>query len=179
MRLLVFLNAVTGSLTEKILHNVHEIVGWVVLALVGAIFVLGGAQTYLMRHKTKIELAIDRNRALSVACGLCRSYLEPAYRKLFVISTLALCGILYRRIETGMLDRFNSIIASSVRKLSNMLFKHVELSGIDQFNYALAGALTDLCVRLRVRLDVVGSYYAAIVWFVGGALISLTLLLLV
>lgn len=176
MRFLVFLSAVTGSPTEKILHDVHEVVGWVVLTLVGTILVLGGAQTYLMRHKTKIELAIDRNPALRGARDLCRSYLEPAYRKLFITSTLALCSILYRRLETGMLDRFNYAIASSVRKLSNMFFKHVEISGIDRFNYILAEALTDLCVRLRLKLDVVGSYYAAIIWFVGGVLASLILL---
>ncbi len=179
MRFFVLLGAVAESPAEKILHDIHEVVGWVVLTLAWTIFVIGGAQTCLMCRKTKIGLAIDRSSVLRAVRDLCRSYLEPAYRKLFLTGVLTLCGMLYRRLEIGMLDRFNYAIANSVRKLSNLFFIHVEVSGIDRFNYVLAGALTDICVWLRLKLDVVGSYYVAIIWFVGGVLVSLILLFMV
>lgn len=152
MRFFVFLGAVAESPAEKILHDIHEVVGWVVLTLAWTIFVIGGAQTCLMCRKTKIGLAIDRSSVLRAVRDLCRSYFEPAYRKLFLTGVLTLCGMLYRSLEIGMLDRFN---------------------------YVVAGALTDICVWLRLKLDVVGSYYVAIIWFVGGVLVSLILLFMV
>lgn len=144
------LRAVSASPTEKVMHAIHEAVGWAVLALVAAVLALGGARTYFSHTKTEIELAavIEKNPLLKTLRNLHRSYFGPAYRKVFVVGAIGLCSNIYRRFEVGVVDRLNYAAASAVRELSVLLYRYVDVASIDGLNYMVAGATMKLSDRL-------------------------------
>jgi len=152
MILYYFLRAVSASPTEKIMHAIHEAVGWGVLALVTSALVLGGAQTYFLYVRTEIELAaiIDRNPLLKTLRDLHRNYLGPSYRKVFVVGAIGLCSNIYRRFEVGVVDKLNYAAATAIRELSVLLYRYVDVASIDGLNYMVAGAarkLSDLLFK--------------------------------
>lgn len=77
-----------------------------------------------------------------------------------------------------ILDRLRRPVARSIQKVSKLLNEFGELTIVDRFNTLLGRALAEMCNKLRLELDVIGDYHVAVTWFVGGALVSLILLLL-
>jgi len=148
--------------------------------LAAFVLALGGAKTYFSYYRTETEHAslIGKNPLLRVLRHVYRDYLGQIYRELFVAWFVRLCADAYCRFEVGVLDKLNYATASATLELSDLLFKHGELAGIDKLNHIIAVALSSASTRLILKLDIVGDYYAAIAWFVGGAVISLVLLLL-
>jgi len=147
-----FLRAVSASPTEKMMHAIHEAVGWGVLALVTSALVLGGARTYFFYVRTEIELAamIDRNPLLKAFRDLHRKYLGPGYRKVFVVGAIGLCSNIYRKFEVGVVDKLNYAAATAIRELSILLYRYVDVASIDGLNYMVAGAarkLSDLLFK--------------------------------
>lgn len=206
MRFSLFLTAMAASPTEKIMHTVHEVVGWGVLALAGAVLILGGARTYFLYGKSEQELAsaVDRNIFLRTMRDLRRSSLGLAYQKLIITGIVGLCMYMYRRFEAGLVDRLNYVIAGAVqkfsdllylhmdmrlidglnyflagvtRKASDLLFRYVELSGIDGLNYVIADGAVRVSSAFRKTHTGVLSYNMMVVGFMIVALLGLSLIL--
>jgi len=200
------LRAVSASPTEKIMHAIHEAVGWAVLTLVAAVLVFGGTRTYFFYRKTETELAatIERNPVLREMHNLHLRYFGPAYRKVFVVGVIGLCSRIYRRFEVGIIDRLNYVAAGAVRelsvllhryvdiasidglnylvagatrKLSDLFFKYAELSGIDRFNYLVADGAVGLSSRFRKTHTGILSYNMMLVGFAFIAFLVLSLYL--
>jgi len=201
-----FLRAVSASPTEKIMHAIHEGVGWAVLALVAAVLVVGGTRTYFFYRKTETELAatIESNPLLKEMRNLHLNYFGPAYRKVFIVGAIGLCSNIYRRFEVGVVDRLNYAAASAIRelsvllyryvdvasidglnylvagatrKLSDLFFKYAELSGIDRFNYLVADGAVGLSSRFRKTHTGILSYNMILVGFAFIAFLVLSLYL--
>jgi len=178
MTLFHFARAVSASPTEKIMHAIHEGVGWAVLALVAAVLAVGGMRTYLLYRRTETELAatVQKTPILREILHVHQNCLRPVYRRLFVAGVIAFCSSVYNRFEVGFIDRLNYAAASAVQKLSILLhryvdiasidglnylvaeatkkfsdlfFKHAELSGVDRFNYLIADGAVRLSSRFR------------------------------
>ncbi|MCJ7506873.1 hypothetical protein MUP05_10480 [Candidatus Bathyarchaeota archaeon] len=147
-----FLATHVSSPTEKIMHSVHEAVGWSVLVTVGAVLVLGGGRTYLLHRKTEVELAaaINRSSILKAMVDAHRNYFSPAYRTLFVSGAVGLCAGIYRMFEVGVVDKFNYVTASAVRRFSDLLYEYVDVAVVDGLNYFVANMtkkLSDLAFK--------------------------------
>ncbi len=197
-----FLGAVSASPTEKMMHAIHEVVGWAVLSLVAAVLVTGLARSYFFYRGKEIELtaAVEKSPLLNAMRNLHRSYLGPAYRKVFVDVAVRLCSSLYRGFEVGVVDRLNYAVASLIRqssvllhqyvdvacvdglnyfvagatkRLSDIFLKYAELSGIDKFNYLVADGAAGLSSRFRKTHTGVLSYNMVLV---GLALIAFLVL---
>jgi len=147
--LIHFARAVSASPTEKVMHSIHEGVGWAVLALVATVLAVGGIRTYLLYRRTETELAatVERNPVLREILHVHQNYLRPAYQRLFVAGVIAFCSSVYNRFEVGVIDRLNYATASAIQRLSFFLHRYVDIAGIDGLNYLVAEAtkrLSDL-----------------------------------
>jgi len=136
------LRAVSAGPTEKIMHAIHEEVGWAVLALVAGVLVIGGARTYLLYRMTENQVAstIEKNFVLREILILHQNYFGPAYRRVFVVGLIGLCSNIYSGFEVGVVDRLNYAAANAIRGLSVFLYRYVDVAGIDGLNYLVAGA---------------------------------------
>ena len=164
MSLVILLSAHAASPAEKVMHAVHEVVGWGVLAAVASVLVLGGVRTYIFSRKTDAEFAaiLDRSSLLTTIAGLHRNYLGPMYRTLFVSGVVGFCSNMYRGLEVGMIDRFNYVAASSVRRFSELLYEYVDVKAIDGPNYFVANMtrkLSDLAFRYAELAGIDGLNY--------------------
>jgi len=164
MRFWLFLSAAAASPTEKIMHSVHELVGWGVLALAGTVLMLGGARTYFLYGKSEQELAsaVDTNVFLKAMSDLRRSSLGVAYQKLVITGAVGLCTGMYRRFEVGVVDRLNYVIAKATRELSVLLYRYVDAASIDGLNYLIAAAtkrLSDLFYKYAELSGIDGLNY--------------------
>ncbi len=164
MNSLYLLSAHAASPTEKIMHAVHEVVGWGVLAVVATVLVVGGARTYVLSRKTDAELAaiFEKSPLLTSIAGLNRDYFGPAYRRLFVSGVVGFCTDMYRGFEVGVVDRFNYIVASAVRRFSEFLYQYVDAKAIDGLNYFIADKtrkLSDLAFRYGELAGIDGLNY--------------------
>lgn len=161
------LSAAAASPVEKAMHTVHEVVGWSVLSLAGAVMVLGATWTYLLCRKTESELTetIERTPLLKSILDLHRNYLGPAYRTLFTRGAVGLCASIYSSFEVGAIDRLNYAVAGAVRGLSDLLYKYAELAGIDKVNYLVADGAVGLSSRFRKTHTGILSYNMILVGF--------------
>lgn len=139
-----------AGMTAEILHHLHETISSAILVIAGLILLLGGAG--VLRRSDEKRL---KTKGIVGMSWLPERILYPC----------------------RLIDTIHSI-ASATQTLSQLLYEYAELATIDRFNYALGEALSDICTRLRLRLDIVSDYYVAVAWFVGGALVSLIMLLL-
>jgi len=147
-----FLGAVSASPTEKMMHAIHEVVGWAVLALVATVLVTGAARSYFFYRGKEVEFtaAVEKSSLLRAMRNLLRSYLRPTYRKVFVDGAVRLCSSLYRGFEVGVVDRLNYAVASLIRQSSVLLHQYVDVACIDGLNYFVAGAtkrLSDIFLK--------------------------------
>lgn len=164
MSISLLLSAAAASPTEKMMHTVHEVVGWGVLALAGAVLMLGGARTYFLHGKSEQELvsAVDANIFLKTMSDLRSSSLGVAYHKLVITGGVGLCTSMYRRFEVGVVDRLNYVIAKATRELSVLLYRYVDAASIDGLNYLIAAAtkrLSDLFYKYAELSGIDGLNY--------------------
>ena len=159
--------AAGASPVEKNMHTVHEAVGWVVLALVGAVLAVGVARTRLLHQKTEDELAatIDRSSMLRTLLRVHRSYLSQMYRRLFIEGLVGLCSNMYNRFEVAVVDGLNYAVAAATKKFSDILFEKAELSGIDRFNYLVSDSAVNLSSKFRKTHTGILSYNMTLVGF--------------
>ncbi len=138
-----FVRSVSASPTEKIMHAIHEDVGWAVLTLVATVLIVGGMRTYLLYCRTESELAamVGRNLVLRKMLNLHRNHLGPAYRRVVVTGLIGLCSNIYSRFEVGVVDRLNYAAASAIQKLSVLLYQYVDVTSIDGLNYLIANGI--------------------------------------
>jgi NADH-quinone oxidoreductase subunit L len=67
-----------------------------------------------------------------------RWYINTAYYKLFIYPSISFSNWFFPRVERGVIDGFNRVIAVALVKFSNWFFSLIERNVIDGFNYILA-----------------------------------------
>ncbi|MFH0848280.1 MAG: hypothetical protein V1857_02095 [archaeon] len=171
------LSAQSTNLTEKVMHVVHETVGWGVFTAVVVILALGGIRTVLYHRKSEIELtaAFDRNLILRSMTDLYRDHIRLVFRTMFISGIVALCSNMYQELEVGVIDRFNYAVAEAIQRFSGLLHKYVEAAVIDRFNYAVGESAVKLCLCFKKTHPGVLSYNLSLVGMT--LVISLMLLL--
>jgi NADH-quinone oxidoreductase subunit L len=118
-----------------------------------AMLLLGSMPSYLLYIKkskdpTKI---IGRNSTLKAIQTLIfnRYYLNRTYYTLVVNPIITGSSWLLKNFETGMIDRFNYVLAGVVNTGSSWLLKSLELGIIDKFNYVLASVISKFSNAFR------------------------------
>lgn len=164
--------------SAKLLHIAHDLITSIVLVATVLMLVSGIVGALRRHHKSfgKIETTIERvfpvkrMAVIGLAGGkICFRFIG--------YWTVALCTLAYKYFELGVLERFNYFIANMMMTVSKRQSTYVEETCLEGFNNYVARVLESVCTKLMLKLDIVGEYYTAMIWFIVGAAVSFIIIL--
>jgi NADH-quinone oxidoreductase subunit L len=176
---------------EGIIHSVHvatlvseeaiksaeslTIAASVIMLIIGAI---PAYFLYIKRSRDPAKLVESSNVLKSLWTLLFnRYYLNRLYYVLIVNPVIKGSAWLSKNLETGIIDRFNYVLADFVNKSSAWLLTNLELNVIDKFNYVFAAAVRAFSNSFRRTHTGVLTYN--VIGIVLGAVIILLLFMLI
>lgn len=136
--------------SAKLLHIAHDLITSIVLVATVLMLVSGIVGALRRNHKSfgKIETTIER--------------VFPVKRMVVIARAL---------------ERFNYFIANMMMTVSKRQSTYVEETCLEGFNNYVARVLESVCTKLMLKLDIVGEYYTAMIWFIVGAAVSFIIIL--
>ena len=114
-------------------------------------------QIYIARRFDPAELVEEHSFLKKIhAFFQNRFYINKLYYKIFAHPAITFSKGLYKRLESGSIDKLNYSVAFLFRRISRTVHERLELGGIDAFTYAVGELFKQISKAAHTKLELGG-----------------------